>query len=390
MESIMIFESTPSADDSFYTATIRSYQGEIVGDDHPPDKTVRQIKIHSPLRANYHGIPFSPSNERFVVLPFRVEINSNWVISWIPIFAFESTNWMPRYEGLNTANLTHKLQGESFKYHYQNIHYAAGTLMRQTEPIPDYIRWLRSLPDPYSMMNHAEIRAIPYASLSPTNIHTLRRNAIEEIYYHAVHELAADLVGAVVEAEAAMDDDYSASFDGAAGYVPPAEPTHEDLVAEVQEAAMAARTAALEYSRLRRELKMKRDPTVPVIRGMWVKAPTADGRAVEPTPADELATRIEVREGTDGCPWPYHVYVNHARAEMNKGTECPITMERLSECKVINVSMNCGHIYDAAAISKWTKLTGSENAPCPACRTPIAGMWQIHVKNPQAAAASTE
>ena len=75
---------------------------------------------------------------------------------------------------------------------------------------------------------------------------------------------------------------------------------------------------------------------------------------------------------------------------MNKGTECPITMERLSECKVINVSMNCGHIYDAAAISKWTKLTGSENAPCPACRTPIAGMWQIHVKNPQAAAASTE
>jgi Anaphase-promoting complex subunit 11 RING-H2 finger len=55
-------------------------------------------------------------------------------------------------------------------------------------------------------------------------------------------------------------------------------------------------------------------------------------------------------------------------------------MERLSDCKMVQVSMNCGHIYEAHAITKWTNITGSQDAQCPACRTPIAGMWQLHVK----------
>jgi len=401
VDSIMIFDTTPSDDGSFYTATMRSWFGTIVGDDNMPDKTVRTVKIHSPLRTNHHGLSFSPSNERFVVLPFSLEMNVAWVHNAIPILAFESNNWMPRFdERLVELQLLHKVQSEVFKHHYQNIQYVAGTLMRRTEPIADYIQWLRSLPDPYSIMNHADIRAIPFWSISPTNIHTLRRNTIEELYHSAIGEVAADLAGAMAEADAAAGDDYSSMFDAAAGYVAPEEEAEEEAEAEAEaepepeytdeerlaEAAQAARNAALEYSRLRKEYKAHRDPSVPIFRSMWIKKPTADGRDVEPIP-DEMATEVEVRMGTDGCPWPYHVYVNHARAEIEKGSMCPITMERLSECKVVNVSMNCGHIYEARAITKWTNVTGAQNAPCPSCRTPIAGMWQMRVK-PRAEAAA--
>jgi len=308
----------------------------------------------------------------------------------MPILAFECTNWMPRFEQLSTIQMLHRIQSESFKYHYQNIHYVAGTLMRRTEPIPDYIQWLRSLADPYTLMNRSEIIAIPFGSVSPTNIHTLRRDIIEELYHHAIGEVAADLAGAMAEGAAPGYDNYSSMFDAAAGWVPPQEqeqdeepepepePEHTDEE-RLAEAAQAVRNATLEYGRLRKELKAKRDPTVPVFRGMWIKTPTADGRTVEPTP-DMMATAAEIRDGTDGCPWPYHVYVNHARAEIEKGAECPITMERLSDCKMVQVSMNCGHIYEAHAITKWTNITGAQDAQCPACRTPIAGMWQLHVK----------
>lgn len=230
VDSIMLFESTPSADGSFYTATMRPWQGNIVGDDNMPDTTVRQVKIHSPSRSDHHGNPFSPSNERFVVLPFHIEVNMNSIISWIPILAFESTNWMPRFAQIIDAGcLFYKIHGASFKHHYRNIHYIAGTLMRTTEPLPPYIAWLQSLHDPYTLMNRAEICDIPYVGLSPTNIHTLRRTIIED--YHQRNTVAREVIDAAVAAPAApaaqppaVDyDDYSSMFDGAAGYVPPAD-----------------------------------------------------------------------------------------------------------------------------------------------------------------------
>ena len=225
VDSIMVFDTTPSEDGSFYTATLRPWFGAIVGSDDMPDKMVRQVKIHSPSRKDHHGLPFSPSNERFVVLPFTLEVNAtSWVHNAIPILAFESSNWMPRFEPLNAIQMLNRIQGDSFKYHYQNIHYIAGTLMRR-QSLPPYILWLQSLADPYSEMNRAEIRSIPYIGLSPTNIHTLRRNIIEE-YYHR-NMAAREVIDAAVAAQPpAVDyDDYSifSIFDAAAGYVPPAD-----------------------------------------------------------------------------------------------------------------------------------------------------------------------
>ena len=371
VDSIMIYDTTPSADDTFYTATIRSnlLAGTIVGNDNQPDKTVRSVKIHSPLRADHYGRPFSPSNERFVVLPFELEVYINTIPIFIKVLAFESTNWMPRYEGL--SHLIQKINGESFKYHYQHIYYVASILMKQATSASS--RWLQCIADPYSVMNHPDIRSIPCAHISPRNVHRLREETIEDIYYQSVHNLAMDLAIAAVEAE----DDYSASFDASVSQVaPPAEPMETD----VEEAAKKARLATLEYTRLRKELKMKRDQSVPVFRGMWIKKPTADGRDVEPS-VPGLATIDDVREGIDDCPWPYQVYKNHVKTEIEKGTQCPITMEPLSACKVLNVSMNCGHIYSTAAITQWTNMTGAENSMCPTCRTPIAGMWQMTVKS---------
>jgi len=230
INSIMIFDSTPSADDSFYTATMRPWVGTIVGHDDMPDTTVRTVKIHSPSRKDHHRLPFSPSNERFVVLPFRVEVNTAWVYSWIPILAFECTNWMPRFEQLSDIHMLHQIQSVLFKHHYQNIQYVAGALMRRQTPLPSYITWLQSLPDPYTLMNRSEINAIPYIGLSPTNIHTLRRDIIMD--YHRRNMAAGTVIDAAVAAVAAQtpavdDDDYSSMFDAAAGYVAPAEMTEE-------------------------------------------------------------------------------------------------------------------------------------------------------------------
>jgi len=228
VESMMIFDTTPSEDGSFYTATLRPWFGTIVGDDNIPDTTVRTVKIHSPLRANHNGNAFSPSNERFVVLPFTLEVNAtSWVHSAIPILAFESSNWMPRFdEQLIELQLLHCIQGNMFKHHYQNIHYIAGVLMRRQTPLPPYITWLQSLPDPYAEMNRAEIRAISYAHISPTSLHILRRDIIMDYYQR--NTVARNVIDAAVAAVAAQpplanDDDYSSMFDAAANYIVPAE-----------------------------------------------------------------------------------------------------------------------------------------------------------------------
>ena len=156
--------------------------------------------------------------------------------------------------------------------------------------------------------------------------------------------------------------------------------TREERLERVAAAAQDARNSIQAYLRVRNEMKAERDATVPQFIGGWIKKPTADGRGIEEG-LDEMATVTEVREGTDGCPWPFFVYENHVKAEIAKGGECPITMTPLSLCKSVNVSMNCGHIYESKSIVAWTNVTGSENAKCPSCRAPIAGMWQMRVKS---------
>ena len=319
VDSIMVFDTTPSEDGSFYTATMRPWFGTIVGGDDMPDKMVRQVKIHSPSRKDHHGNPFSPSNERFVVLPFTLEVNAtSWVHNAIPILAFESSNWMPRFEPLSAIQMLHRIQGDSFKYHYQNIHYIAGALMRRQEPLPPYITWLQSLPDPYAQMNRAEICIIPYAHISPTNIHTLRRNIIED--YHQRNTVAREVIDAAVAAPAAQlppspelphlneldgfTGDYSSMYDAAADYVAPAE----------QE---------------------------------------------EPTTAPTI---------------PDFILENHLAHEVQKGTECPITFEPLSSLAEVAMSRDCGHFFEQAALKAWGKAQRETGAAivCPVCRKALS------------------
>ena len=321
VESMMIFDTTPSEDGSFYTATLRPWFGAIVGDDNMPDTTVRTVKIHSPLRANHYGLPFSPSNERFVVLPFTLEVNAtSWVHSAIPILAFESTNWMPRYEPLSTIQVLHRIQGNSFKHHYQNIHYIAGVLMRQQTPLPPYIAWLQSLPDPYAEMNRAEIRAIPYAHISPTSLHILRRNIIMDYYQRntvARNVIDAAVAATVVAVAAALPpatqppavdyDDYISMFDAAAGYVAPAETSEEP-------------------------------PTISAF-----------------------------------------ILMNHLAHEVQKGTTCPITFEPLISLAKVAMSPECGHFFEPEALKAWGKVQQSAGAQiiCPVCRTQLHSVIEM-------------
>ena len=312
VDSIMVFDTTPSEDGSFYTATMRPWFGTIVGDDNMPDKTVRQVKIHSPSCKDHHGNPFSPSNERFVVLPFRLEMNVDWVHNGIPILAFESSNWMPRFEPLSEIQMLHRIQGDSFKYHYQNIHYVAGALMRRQMPLPLYIMWLQSLADPYAEMNRSEICTIPYAHISPTNIHTLRRNIIED-YCHR-NMVAREVIDAAVAPATqpppelphlneldGFTEDYSSMFDAAAGYVAPAE-----------------------------------EPTLPSI--------------------------------------PDFILENHLAHEVQKGTECPITFESLSSLTKVAMSRDCGHFFEQEALKAWGNVQQNMGAPivCPVCRKELS------------------
>lgn len=161
----------------------------------------------------------------------------------------------------------------------------------------------------------------------------------------------------------------------------------DDSLGRVADAAQEARNSIQAYLRIRNEAKAARDATVPQFIGGWIKKPTADGRGIEEG-LDEMVTVAEVREGADSCPWPFFVYENHVKAEIAKGGECPITMVPLASCKSVNVSMNCGHIYESKSIVAWTNVTGSENAKCPSCRAPIAGMWMMRVKSITSSAAA--
>lgn len=156
--------------------------------------------------------------------------------------------------------------------------------------------------------------------------------------------------------------------------------TPEAALDSVTDAAQALRDAFANYTRIRKSVEDDNDPKIPLIIGAWIQKPTADGRGIEET-FDEVVTDAEVRNGTDACPWPFFVYENHVNAEIAKGTECPITMVPLASCAYVNVSMNCGHIYETGAIQSWTHVTGRTSSSCPTCRAPIAGMWRMRVKS---------
>ena len=320
----MVFDTTPSEDGSFYTATLRPWFGTIVGDDNMPDKTVRQVKIHSPLRSDHHGNPFSPSNERFVVLPFTLEVNTpSWVHNAIPILAFESTNWMPRFDQLSTIQILHRIQGDSFKYHYQNLHYVAGVLMRRQMPLPPYITWLQSLPDPYAQMNRTEICTIPYSHISATNIHTLRRNIIMD--YHLRNTVARTVIDAAVAASAS--------------------------------AASAAQTPP--------------SPELPHLNEL--DGFTGDYSSMYDAAADYVAP-AEQEEPTTAPTIPDFILENHLAHEVQKGTECPITFEPLSSLAEVAMSRDCGHFFEQAALKAWGKVQQNEgkSIACPVCRKALS------------------
>jgi hypothetical protein len=74
-------------------------------------------------------------------------------------------------------------------------------------------------------MNRTEIRAIPYAHISPTSLRILRRNIIMDYCNrNTVAGTVIDEAVAAVEPPAVDYDDYiSYMYDGAAGYVAPAD-----------------------------------------------------------------------------------------------------------------------------------------------------------------------
>ena len=214
------------------------------------------------------------------------------------------------------------------------------------------------------------------------------QRAAEEDTYYRERQMEDERIEEAIEEnrqemaernEAQMEAEEAAAGGPADTSAADAREAYQRIRSDVDDAAHDLRTAQVRYNRLRSEARLRRDATLQRHVGMWLKIPTGDGRTIERI-HDELATEVEVRSGTDGCPWPYFVYENHVRAEVAKGLECPITMTPLSSLKHVHVSMNCGHIYDPKAIVAWTNVTGAENATCPTCRTPISGMWQIRSK----------
>ena len=149
----------------------------------------------------------------------------------------------------------------------------------------------------------------------------------------------------------------------------------------IREAEIRLRQSVNVYIQARNNAKAPYDPSVPRIRGMWIMSPTGDGRTLRDNEAGsmlEVASDIEVRETASDCPWPYWVYKNHVEREIAKGEECPIKGVPLSSSLIVSVSMNCGHVFDHAAIVAWASR--KPDVSCPICRTPIAGLWHVRSK----------
>ena len=149
----------------------------------------------------------------------------------------------------------------------------------------------------------------------------------------------------------------------------------------LREAERRLRQSVKVYIQARNAAQAPYDPSVPRIRGMWIMSPTGDGRTLRDNEAGsmlEVASDIEIRETASDCPWPYWVYKNHVDREIAKGEECPIKGVPLSSCLIVSVSMNCGHMFDHAAIVAWASR--KPDVSCPICRAPIAGLWHVRSK----------
>lgn len=148
------------------------------------------------------------------------------------------------------------------------------------------------------------------------------------------------------------------------------------------EAEARLREAVVVYIRTRDASKAPYDPSVPRIRGMWIMSPTEDGKTLRDNGSGsmlEVTSDIEIRDTASDCPWPYWVYKNHVDHELAKGGDCPIKGVPLASCLIVSVSMNCGHMFDHAAIVTWASR--KPDFSCPVCRTPIAGLW--HIRSPR-------
>ena len=167
----------------------------------------------------------------------------------------------------------------------------------------------------------------------------------------------------------------SASSGGSGAPRPPPPPP------TLPEAESRLREAVTVYIRTRDAAKAPYDPSVPRISGMWIMSPAEDGKSLHDNAAGsmlEVTSDIEIRDTASDCPWPYWVYKNHVEHELAKGEDCPIKGVPLSSCLVLSVSMNCGHLFDHAAIVTWASRKA--DFPCPVCRTPIAGLWHFRSK----------
>jgi hypothetical protein len=123
VHSAMIFDITLSADGDFFTATFRGWRGYIVEDNEHCENDIRNIKIHSPLRMNQYGRPFSPKYEKYVVLPYFVrQVQPGNTAIKIPVWQFDNMNWMPRTEQIPTTIL-HPIDSTP-----QSIHAIRGTI----------------------------------------------------------------------------------------------------------------------------------------------------------------------------------------------------------------------------------------------------------------------
>jgi hypothetical protein len=68
-------------------------------------------------------------------------------------------------------------------------------------------------------------------------------------------------------------------------------------------------------------------------------------------------------------PMPKEIGDTLIEAAVQRGDECPILYNKLSDCDSVSIT-SCFHTFDSAALNEWRSTSGI----CPCCRTPIASV----------------
>lgn len=74
-------------------------------------------------------------------------------------------------------------------------------------------------------------------------------------------------------------------------------------------------------------------------------------------------------------PMPKEVGDTLIQAAVQRGDECPILYNKLSDCDSVSIT-SCFHAFDSAALNEWRSTSGI----CPCCRTPIASVVTKRVR----------